>query len=127
MNEYSQCGAAEPFALRVIGNDMAPEFCDGNIVVVDPGGRVKHGCFVIAELADDTVLLMANITYIQHLRNRPGKKLRRKISWVSLAREQEGVDNNAKDTIDNYQCVFSPTGEFFNPCSTASTAASTLE
>ena len=69
MNEYSQCGAGEPFALRVIGNDMAPEFCDGNIVVVDPGGRVKHGCFFIAELADDTVLRqlrIANGKYYVH-------------------------------------------------------------
>ena len=62
MNEYSQCGASEPFALRVIGDDMAPEFSDGNIVVVDPGGRIKDGCFVIAELADDTVLRQLRIS-----------------------------------------------------------------
>ncbi len=48
MNEYSQCGASEPFALRVIGDDMSPEFVDGHIVVVDPGGLVKTGSFVIA-------------------------------------------------------------------------------
>ena len=61
MNEYSQCGASEPFALRVIGDDMAPEFCNGNIIVVDPGGRLKDGCFVIVEMADGTVLRQLRI------------------------------------------------------------------
>ena len=56
MNELSQCGASEPFALRVIGDDMTPEFCDGNIVVVDPGGLVKNGSYVIVKLAEETVL-----------------------------------------------------------------------
>jgi len=46
--ELSSCGASEPFALRVIGNDMNPEFKDGNVIVIDPGGLVKDGCFVVA-------------------------------------------------------------------------------
>ncbi len=29
MNDLSNCTASEPFALRVIGDDMAPEFVDG--------------------------------------------------------------------------------------------------
>ena len=62
MNEYSQCGASEPFALRVIGDDMAPEFCDGNIVVIDPGGLVKNGCYVVARLQDDTLLRQLSIS-----------------------------------------------------------------
>jgi len=47
--ELSSCGASEPFALRVIGDDMLPEFRDGHIIVIDPGGLVKHGCFVVAD------------------------------------------------------------------------------
>jgi SOS-response transcriptional repressor LexA len=46
--ELSSCGSSEPFALRVIGDDMAPEFMDGHIIVIDPGGKVKDGCFVVA-------------------------------------------------------------------------------
>lgn len=61
MNEISQCGASEPFALRVIGDDMAPEFINGHIVVIDPGGRVKDGCFVIAQVGDEMLLRQLQI------------------------------------------------------------------
>ena len=33
----------EPFALRVIGDSMAPEFLDGHIIVVDPGFPLFNG------------------------------------------------------------------------------------
>ncbi|MCP4187814.1 MAG: S24 family peptidase [Gammaproteobacteria bacterium] len=56
MDELTQCGASEPFALRVIGDDMAPEFCGGNIVIVDPGGLVKSGCFVVVQVDGDILL-----------------------------------------------------------------------
>ena len=46
--DLSNCSASEPFALRVIGDDMAPEFVDGHIIVIDPGGRVRSGCYVVA-------------------------------------------------------------------------------
>ncbi len=48
MDDLSSCSASEPFALRVVGDDMAPEFVDGNIILIDPGGRVKSGCYVVA-------------------------------------------------------------------------------
>ncbi len=60
-NDFSRCGANEPFALRVIGDDMAPEFCDGNIIVVDPGGLMMEGCYVIARHREDTVLRMLQV------------------------------------------------------------------
>ena len=44
----AHCAASEPYALRVIGAQMAPEFRDGQIIIVDPGGRVTSGCYVIA-------------------------------------------------------------------------------
>jgi DNA polymerase V len=50
------CGSSEPFALRVIGDDMAPEFEDGHIIIVDPGGQLKTGCFVVARAEGDVVL-----------------------------------------------------------------------
>jgi len=46
--DLGNCSASEPFALRVIGDEMAPEFRDGQILIVDPGGRVTSGCYVIA-------------------------------------------------------------------------------
>ncbi len=53
--ELSSCGASEPFALRVIGDDMTPEFEDGHIIVIDPGGHVKDGCFVVANPNDEFI------------------------------------------------------------------------
>lgn len=48
--EMSSCGASEPFALQVLGDDMTPEFQNGHIIVIDPGGSVKNGCFVVAKI-----------------------------------------------------------------------------
>lgn len=53
--ELSSCGASEPFALRVIGDDMSPEFKDGHIIVIDPGGHVKNGCYVVANPNDEFI------------------------------------------------------------------------
>lgn len=53
--ELSSCGASEPFALRVIGEDMSPEFKDGHIIVIDPGGHIKDGCYVVAKPNDEFI------------------------------------------------------------------------
>jgi SOS-response transcriptional repressor LexA len=50
------CAGAEPFALMVIGDSMAPEFDDGDIVVVEPDGLATDGAFVVAEAADGWTL-----------------------------------------------------------------------
>lgn len=42
------CGGGESFALRVIGHSMAPEFNDGDIVIVEPDGLARDGSFVLA-------------------------------------------------------------------------------
>ena len=49
----SQCAESEPFALRVIGDDMAPEFLHGHVIIVDPAATLKSGCFVVAKIADE--------------------------------------------------------------------------
>ena len=56
MNEAGQCSSNEAFALRVIGDDMAPEFGDGQIVIVEPAGRISSGCFVVARIDDGVIL-----------------------------------------------------------------------
>ncbi len=61
MIDTTHCEASEPFALRVIGDDMLPEFEDGNIVIVDPGGLVKSGCYVVAKAGEDTLLRQLQI------------------------------------------------------------------
>lgn len=45
------CTGSESFALRVLGDDMAPEFRHGEIIVVEPDGALKDGAFVVAQHA----------------------------------------------------------------------------
>jgi len=40
--------SGEVFALRVLGDSMAPEFAEGDIVIVEPDGLVHDGSFVLA-------------------------------------------------------------------------------
>ena len=42
------CSGGESFALRVLGDDMAPEFNEGDIIIVEPDGALKDGSFVLA-------------------------------------------------------------------------------
>ncbi len=44
------CAGAEPFALMVLGDAMAPEFLDGEIIVVEPEGHATDGSFVVAQV-----------------------------------------------------------------------------
>ncbi|MFO1269154.1 MAG: S24 family peptidase [Rubrivivax sp.] len=43
------CSGSESFALRVLGEDMAPEFRHGEIIVIEPGGAAKDGSYVLAQ------------------------------------------------------------------------------
>ena len=42
------CSGAEPFALMVLGDAMAPEFNEGDVIVVEPGGLATDGAYVVA-------------------------------------------------------------------------------
>ena len=47
------CSAGESFALRVLGDEMAPEFADGDIIIVEPDGALRDGSYVLAQIADE--------------------------------------------------------------------------
>mgnify|MGYP001816111592 FL=1 len=51
--EATGCSAAEPFALRVLGVMMDPEFEHGSVIVIDPEGLVKDASFVVANHNDE--------------------------------------------------------------------------
>ena len=53
--EASACSGSESFALRVLGDDMQPEFNEGEIIIVEPDGALKDGSFVLARLEDEWV------------------------------------------------------------------------
>lgn len=44
------CSGGESFALRVLGDDMEPEFNEGDIIIVEPDGALRDGSFVLAQL-----------------------------------------------------------------------------
>jgi SOS-response transcriptional repressor LexA len=52
-HEADDCSGAESFALRVLGDDMAPEFNDGEIIIVEPDGAWRDGSFVLARHAGE--------------------------------------------------------------------------
>lgn len=52
--EQSGCSAAEPYALRVLGDSMQPEFREGHIIIIDPGMSVHDGAYVVIDYAGDT-------------------------------------------------------------------------
>ena len=45
----------EPFALRVIGDSMAPEFLDGHIIVVDPGFPLFNGVYAVIKNGEEVI------------------------------------------------------------------------
>jgi DNA polymerase V len=47
--EPRTCIEAEPYALRVTDDSMAPEFPRGCVIIVDPTGIARDGAFVLAE------------------------------------------------------------------------------
>jgi SOS-response transcriptional repressor LexA len=55
--DYGQtgCSGDEPFALRVVGASMVPEFADGQIVIVDPAHPVKTGMFVVVDYGGEVM------------------------------------------------------------------------
>ena len=52
--QENSCGG-EPFALRVIGDTMAPEFNDGCIIIIDPSGVVRDGSYVLARQGEEYI------------------------------------------------------------------------
>ncbi len=69
----SGCSAREPFALRVLGDSMLPEFVEGAVIIIDPEGVVSDGCYVMAEVRGEYTFrqlrIMDNKHYLQPLNN----------------------------------------------------------
>ena len=43
-----ECAGGESFALMVQGHSMAPEFLEGEIIIIEPEGLAKDGSYVLA-------------------------------------------------------------------------------
>ena len=46
--ETGACSGSESFALMVLGDSMAPEFAEGDVIVIEPDGLATDGSFVLA-------------------------------------------------------------------------------
>ncbi len=57
----SSCAECEPFALQVLGDDMAPEFPAGCIVIGEPNAVVSDGSYVIAHTNDEYIFRQLKI------------------------------------------------------------------
>ena len=47
------CAGNEPFALRVLGDSMEPEFKDGEVIIVEPLSTAEDKSYVIALYNDE--------------------------------------------------------------------------
>lgn len=70
-NSGSGCSASQPFALRVLGDSMLPEFPEGAVIIIDPSGAVYDGCYVMAEIKNEYIFRQLRIVddkyYLQPL------------------------------------------------------------
>ena len=53
---HADCSGAESFALMVLGDSMAPEFVEGEVIVVEPEGLARDGSFVVAHVGGEWTL-----------------------------------------------------------------------
>jgi len=49
------CSGGESFALRVLGQSMAPEFAEGEIIIIEPEGLARDGSYVLAWVGDEWI------------------------------------------------------------------------
>ncbi len=67
----SSCSESEPYALRVLGDSMLPEFKEGVIIIIDPAGTIKDGSYVTAnhdnELVFRQLMIREDRFYLQPL------------------------------------------------------------
>ncbi len=46
---------SEPYALRVIGDSMEPEFSHGHIIIVDPGHALVNGAYAVIDYGGEVM------------------------------------------------------------------------
>lgn len=64
-----ECGGGESFALMVLGHSMAPEFNEGEIIIIEPEGLAHDGSYVLAWHQDEWTfrqLLRADTGWVLH-------------------------------------------------------------
>lgn len=63
------CAGGESFALMVLGHSMAPEFNEGDIIIIEPEGLATDGAYVLAWVNEEWTfrqLLRAHAGWVLH-------------------------------------------------------------
>ncbi|MDA3868940.1 MAG: S24 family peptidase [Gammaproteobacteria bacterium] len=60
------CSESEPYALRVLGDSMLPEFKEGVVIVIDPAGAMRDGSYVVAMHNDELIFRQLRIHDNKH-------------------------------------------------------------
>ena len=55
------CSENEPYALRVLGDSMLPEFKEGVVIIIDPAGAMRDGSYVVATHNDELIFRQLRI------------------------------------------------------------------
>lgn len=58
----STCSGNEPYALRVLGDSMEPEFKEGEVIIIEPQVTAEEGDYVIA--VHDNEILFRELSLI---------------------------------------------------------------
>lgn len=53
--DHGACSGSESFALMVLGDSMAPEFAEGDVIVIEPDGLATDGAYVLARHQDEWI------------------------------------------------------------------------
>jgi len=99
----SSCGGAEPFALQVVDDSMEPEFKRRCIIIIDPTGVVRHGCYVIAMVENGYIfrqVVIENDKYYLQPLNEAYMHEKREISLDAIKGvivQQAGPNGRRKD------------------------------
>lgn len=71
--ETTACAGKEPFALMVLGDDMAPEFLDGMVITIDPGYPLVSGAYAVIKTHNDLYfrqfMKKADLSYLYALKD----------------------------------------------------------
>lgn len=61
IDSTGNCSESEPYALRVLGDSMLPEFKEGVIIIIDPAGAIRDGSYVVATHNDELIFRQLRI------------------------------------------------------------------
>ena len=109
--DHGGCANSEPFALRVLGDSMEPEFRDGCIVIIDSAAAVESGSYVLAMVNGEYIfrqLIIENEQYILKppCRNKTMRNGSDKTTAFQWHRDYDSVKDKCRNSLYPYVSVW---------------------